>query len=416
MNGVARHFTMAWRNIMRRKRRTLITAASVASGFLIALTFTGTADWSYTNMIDTSAKMGYGHVTVSPEGYFESPTVEKRIHGSAAIRDAVLRGGGVDDAVIRIFGQGMFATAAKSVGGTLIGIDPAHDSAERNVFINALNEGRLFTGADDPEVVIGKKLAEKLNLRIGKKLVYTSADVNGEIFSGMARVGGIFRTGVDAVDGGVILLPIDRLRHALHYDPQDATLIAVFIGDQRRAPETSGRLAAHLRLQGAEVLPWRQTQAELAGLISIDRAIGVLFQFFVGLLVAAGILDTTLMSVLERKHEFGVMLAVGMAPKNLFLLVLTESFYIGVLGLAIGGLIAIPWYWFMYHTGIDLRGYIPEGYDAGGVPMELALKMRLYWERIAAITAGVFLLTLAAGLYPAWKASRIPPMESIRNI
>ncbi len=416
MNGMKRHFSMAWRNIMRRRRRTLITAATVAGGLLISLTFTGTADWSYANMIDTSAKMGYGHVTVAPRDYFESPTINKRIHNCDAIRETVLRDGGVVDAVVRIFGQGMFATASKSVGGTMIGIDPAHDSAQRNVFISALKEGKLFTGADDPEVVIGMKLAEKLNLHIGKKLIYTSADINGEIFSGMARVGGIFRTGAETVDGGVILLPIDRLRHALHYGPQDATLIAAFIDDQRRAPEISSRLATRLRLKNAEILPWPQTQAELAGLISIDHASNVLYQFFVGLLVAAGILDTILMSVLERKHEFGVMLAVGMDPKKLFLLVLAESFYIGVLGLVIGGLIAVPWYWFMHQTGIDLASYIPEGYDAGGVPLETVLKMRLYWESLVVIMAGVFSLTLAAGLYPAWKASRIPPVESMRGI
>ncbi len=405
---------LAWRNLMRRRRRTLLTALSVGTGLWVTLIFTGMGNHNWANMVNTSVKMGLGHVTIEPVGYLNSPSASKRIAVTPHMLAAAEAIPNVTRAIPRIMAEGMIATAAKSVGGSIIGIEPSRESAEYNFFLRSLTAGRLFKTPDEPGVMVGEKLAEKLNLKVGKKLVYTAADVNGNIVSDLARVTGIFRTGVEAVDGGVILLPIDRLRRMLGYAENEATLVAVFSNDQRRASAIRTAIAAHA-FPGTETWMWDQTQAEMAGMITIDHISHLFFQFFIGLLVAAGILDTILMSVLERKHEFGVMLAVGSSPNFLFRLVLMESFFIALLGLVLGVVINLPFYIYLSRWGYDLSALLPPGYDLNNVPLDPVMKVIYYPADVAGIAAAIFGLTLLAGLYPAWKASRMPPVESIRG-
>jgi len=405
---------IAWRNLWRRKRRTLITGISIAFGVMLAVTFTGTGDYGYTNMINTSAIMGLGHVTIEPHGYNQTPSLDKRLRKTGQIRERVLAMPGVNDAIVRITGQAMFASASKTIGGMFMGIDPAQESPEQNLLIRSLVQGEVFSGKDSRGVVVGSKIAEKLNLRIGKKLVYTTTDVNGEIVSEIARVAGIFKTGVNEVDGGMVLLPINSVRTTLHYDAQDATLLAVIINDQRYAERMRDTISLAEGDPQIEVLSWQQTQAEMAGIITMDRSGNYISQFLIGLLIAAGILNTLLMSVLERTREFGVMMAVGMSPRTLFMLVVVESLWLAIIGIVIGIIITAPWYAYLYYVGLDFSGAIGEDYSAGGILVDPLIRIRLYKESIIAILSGVFILTLLAGLYPAWRAGRIPPVESLK--
>ena len=406
--------TIAWRNLWRRKRRTLITGISIGFGVMLAVTFTGTGDYGYTNMINTSAIMGLGHVTIEPHGYNQTPSLDKRLRKTGQIRERVLAMPGVNDAIVRITGQAMFASASKTIGGMFMGIDPAQESPEQNLLIRSVVQGEVFSGKDSRGVVVGSKIAEKLNLRIGKKLVYTTTDVYGEIVSEIARVTGIFKTGINEVDGGMVLLPINSVRTTLHYDAQDATLLAVIINDQRYAERMRDTISLAEGDPQIEVLSWQQTQTEMAGIITMDRSGNYISQFLIGLLIAAGILNTLLMSVLERTREFGVMMAVGMSPRTLFMLVVVESLWLAIIGIVIGIIITAPWYAYLYYVGLDFSGAIGEDYSAGGILVDPLIRIRLYKESIIAILSGVFSLTLLAGLYPAWRAGRIPPVESLK--
>lgn len=407
---------MAWRNLLRRKRRTLITASTIAFGVFLSVTFTASGDYMYTNMINTAAKMGYGHVTIQPEGYFDSPSLQKRVRGADKIREKVLSTPGVTDAVTRIIGSAMFSSASKSVGGLFIAVDPRQEQTGSNIFIESIVEGKMFDKTTGKAVVIGKKMAEKMNLKIGKKLVWTTTDIHGEIVSEMARVIALFSTGVDEVDSAFVVLPIDRVRKTLAYAEGEATMISIMVYDQRYTEDMAETLKGVVDDKSHEVLTWKKTQSDMAGLITIDRATNYMFQFLIGLMIAAGILNTILMSVLERRHEFGILLAVGMSPYRLFEMVLVESVFLGFVGLVIGIIITTPWFYYMATTGIDLSSMIEEGYDAGGVLVDPVMKFRLYKESAGAILAGVFSLTVLAGLYPAFKAGRVPPVESLKSL
>ncbi|HFE37544.1 MAG TPA: ABC transporter permease [Gammaproteobacteria bacterium] len=406
---------LAWRNLWRRKRRTFITASSIAFGVLLAVTFTGAGDYYYTHMIDAGASMGMGHITITPVDYNRAPSLKKRLADVQKLRARTLKNKQVADAMIRITGQAMFASANKSIGGMFMAIDPKQETPQNNLFIRAIVEGKLFGGADTPGIVVGEQMAKKLRLRIGKKVVYTTSDANGEIVSAMERVTGIFKTGIKEVDSGMVLLPITRVQKMLNYRKDEATLVALMLKDQRKTSVIRDTLSQSALYHKTEILSWQQSQPELSGMITMDKSINYTSQLLIGLLVAAGVLNTVLMSVLERKREFGVMMAVGMSPGNLFWLVMIESFWLALVGLAIGIIVSIPWYIYMHETGLDLSSAYGDNMDFGGVLIDPVMKIRLFSESIIAILLGLFTLALGASAYPAWRAGRIPPVESLKT-
>ena len=409
---------LAWKNLWRHKRRTLITGFSISLGIFLSTTFTGTGDYTYTNMIDASAAMGFGHVTVEAKDFNDTPSLDKRLKDTEKLRTQIAQLTNVSDATVRIMGQAMFASASKSVGGSFLAINPATESAEINLLIRAITEGALFAEDDLRGIVIGSIMAEKLKLKLGKKIVYTTTDINGEIVGEVARIRAIFRTGLDEVDGAVVLLPINRVRETLGYSPDEASMITVIISDQRRAIEVRDQIAAMIDDQQTETLSWQQTQRDLAGLITIDKTTNYLSQVLIGVVIAAGILNTLLMGVMERTREFGIMMAIGMPPSALFRLVILESFWLAILGLIMGVIITAPWFYYLYYTGLDFSKVFDEmgSYSAGGVLLDPVIHIRLFKESIIAILSGVFTLTLISGLYPAWRAVKTNPVETLKAI
>ncbi len=408
--------TLAWRNLWRHKRRTLITASSIAFGVLLAVTFTGAGDYFYTRMIDAGASMGMGHITLAAPDYNRAPSSQKRLQQAAQLRKKVEQLDEVKAVLARIQGQAMFASARKSVGGMFIAIDPQQESADNNLFIRAMIAGDMLSTADDRKIVLGADLARKLKLTIGKKVVYTTTDANGDIVSAIARVSGLFKTGASEIDGAMALLPLHSIQKVLGYQPHEVSVLAVTLHDQRHSHQLRDRMQAMPAFKRIEVLNWQQTQPDLAGMIAIDKSSNYISQLLIALLVAAGILNTMLMSVLERVREFGVMMALGMSPRSLFIMVMLESFWLAVLGLIIGIIVTIPWYLFMAETGIDLSSTYGEGFSFGGVLIDNVFKIRLFKESIIAILLGLFGLALLSGAYPAWRAGRVPPVESLKTI
>lgn len=407
---------LAWRNLWRHKRRTLITASSIAFGVLLSVTFTGAGDYFYTRMIDASASMGMGHITIEAIGYNRTPSAKKRLQHIHSLRKEVLAIDGVKDVVIRINGQAMFASARKNSGGMFIGIDPALENSANNLFLRSMIKGEMLETTDVRSIVLGVDLARKLHLSLGKKVVYTTTDSTGEIVSGIARVKGLFKTGVSEVDSATALLPMKSAQKILGYQAHEATLLAILLNDQRMSVQLRDYLSSLPSYANLEVLNWQQSQPELAGMIAVDRSSNYVSQLLIATLVAAGILNTMLMSVLERVREFGVMMALGMSPASLFILVMLEAFWLAVVGLIIGTLISIPWYLYMSETGIDMSAAYGEDISFGGVLLDPVFKIRLFKESIIAILTGLFGLALLSGAYPAWRAGRIPPVESLKTL
>lgn len=406
---------IAWRNLWRNRRRTLITLVSIAFGFLLAVSFTAISDGYYGQLIDSAASMGSGNVTIEPHGYRGKPGAGLVISQAPALAHKVRSITGVNAATLRIMGQGMVATAADSSGIGIIGINPA-DERDRLLVLRHIKTGATLPSAQGGKVLVGNLMARQLELGIGKKLVLTTTDRHGNVVTGLLKVCGIFSSGVDEVDRYVIIVPIDYLRTLIGYAPDEATQVAIFLQDFLNTPAMSSALSGLARAHGGVALPWTEVMSDVAGVITMDKVGNYFLQVFVFMVVGAGILNTMLMGVMERMREFGVMIAVGMSPRKIWSLIMLEAFWLAVVGILVGIVVSIPVYWYLYAYGIDLSQMMSEKQVAGGVLFELFIKARFRFDHAMIIFGGVFAMILASGIYPAFLAARTSPIETMKTI
>jgi ABC-type lipoprotein release transport system permease subunit len=408
---------IAWRNLWRQKRRTILTLISIAFGGFLAILMTAMQDRSWADFIDTAARMGGGHVRIQHPDYLETPSLKKTVTGTAELRALAEADPAVDRVVERIFGQVMLSTATDSFGGAMIAYDPERETADTFRFGEGLTEGALFETSRDKGIVLGKKLARNLNVELGGKVVYTMMDKNGEIVAGLGRVSGVIGTGAGSLDGSLALLPLDVVRQALGYASDEATHVAVFLEDGRDADAVAGRLNGALG-PSARAMTWADAQPDIAGFIAMKVGGAIVMEVIIGLLILAGIFNTLFISVMERVREFGIMLAIGWSPRQVFGLVMWESLWLALVGLVLTGAIS----WFPYKTmaekGIDLSEVYAtqDALEISGVGFDTTLHVGIYPESLAIILCCILLATLSAGLYPAWRAGRVAPVESIKLV
>jgi ABC-type lipoprotein release transport system permease subunit len=415
MNG-PRLSVMAWRNLWRNRRRTLITVCAIVFGVLLAIVFTGVSNASLDDAIDAAARLGSGHVTLQDPEYLDAPSTRRSIAGVAALERLALSTPGVTGVVHRVSGPLMLATAAQSQGAQFIAYDPRVESERTLPLLEAVPAADRLRDADGQGIVLGAALAENLGASVGRKVVYTLTDKHGEIVTGLARVSGILKTGTQGVDGNLCLLPIDAARAALGYGPDEATFVAAFLDDNRKSDAVAASLRARVPA-GVAVLSWPAVQPDLAAFIGVKYGGLVVMEIVMLLLTGAGIFNTLLVSVMERLREFGILMAIGFSPGRLFLLVAWESFWLGLVGVVAGiAATALPYY-LLATRGINLASMSGgRAVEIAGVGIKMTIQARIHPEAAVAIVVVILLSTLASGLYPAWRAGRVVPVESIKLV
>jgi ABC-type lipoprotein release transport system permease subunit len=410
----ARLVVMAWRNLWRNPRRTILTLVSIIFGVFLAVLVTAMQDRNWSDTINLAARIGSGHITLQHPDYLEAPRLTNFISGVESLIRICREDPGVTRAVPRIAGQVMLRTADESREAGMIAFDPAFEDDSTLALYEALEEGKFFSSSKEKGIILGQRLAQILGTQMGKRVVYTLTDVEGEIVSGLARVSGIIRTGAPTIDGGLCLLPIDSVREVLGYSNDDAVHIAVFVDDHRRSEEIAARIRE--RIGGSvSALPWFEVQPELAGFIAMKVGGARFIEILIAVLVAAGIFNTLFISVMERIREFGILLALGFSPGRLFRLVMLESLWMALVGLIAAAVFTAGPYYYLNTNGIDLSSLMPEGNtEVAGVALSTTIKVGIFMENALMIFLFALFAVILSGLYPAWKAARVAPVEAIK--
>ncbi len=405
---------LAWRNLWRNRRRTLLTMGSIVFGVFLAVVFTAMQDRNWKDMIDLAARLGGGHVSLQHTEYLDKPTLTRTVVRGEGIQAALeSQNRRVAHAVDRVIGPTLLATAGENFSAAFIAFDPEAEDLTTLSILEAMDEGSVFESAGSDGVVLGHRLASNLGMELGDKVVFTLTDKNGEIVSGLARLRGTLRTNAPTVDGGFCLLPLDTVRDLLGYGDNEATMVAVFLHDQRQSGRVAGRLDRELGAAVAAV-PWNTSQPQLAAFIALKVGGAVVMEILIAFLVAAGIFNTLFVSVMERLREFGIMLAIGWSPGRLFRLVMMESVWLAALGLAGAFLVTAGPYVYLSSTGLDMTAIYGGTVEVAGVGLDPVLKIGIFPRNAVMIGLFAVAATLASGIYPAWRAGRVAPALTIK--
>ena len=414
---------MAFRNLVKNRRRSLITLLGIAFGVMISILFTGLQDATWGETINTFAELDAGHVVVQHKDYMDEPSVAGRVQKSNGLARLLKSETRIKSIRERVVSHAMIATAAHSTGTMLYGIDPAKDTPENMRILKGELEGSLLSADDSEGVVIGAELARLLNVKLGQKLVYTLTDKDSEIVSALGRVRGILTTGSPSFDKTLCIVAVSGLRKLIGYGPKEVTQLAVYLHDYRDSRNVAARLSAQLSAsesipQTVRVLPWQVTNPDLFGLVETKMASAQIFEFLILLLVAAGIFNTLYVSVMERMREFGILNAIGFSRPRLFALVIWESVFTAVGGLILAVAVTALPYYYLNTTGLDLSQMAASGKEmtVNGIAMTTVIHVDIYAEKLFTIFTVAVGATLLSGLYPAYRAGNVAPVESIKLV
>jgi ABC-type lipoprotein release transport system permease subunit len=406
-------FRLAWRSIWRNKRRTIITIVSIGLGLTIAIFFISVAEGVFRQLVNEAVRMQAGHISLENPDYQTSPAVDLRIDNVQTLRKCMEGIAAVEQTKLLIWGQGVANSGAGAVGVTVMGVEPSVEKKTSPLARDIIMGGYL-TDNDDRMVVLGGYLAEQLKLELGSKIVLTTNNAQGQLVEELCRVKGIFRTGSDEIDGYLIQIPITFARRVFGLSGDEATQLGLVL----KRPEDQGFVidAITHMVNGKEVavLPWQSVLPEVASFIRLRRTSNGVFHGLLFVIILFTILNTLLMSVIERDREFAVLLALGTSIGQLRRQLFMESACIGCLGclagIALGGASALA----MEIWGLDMSSLMPKGVTISSFAVSTTIHARLtlpilYW--VGGIVLGA---TLLLSFIPMRRITRVRMAETLR--
>ena len=398
--------TLAWRNLWRNHRRTLIMLAAIAIGvwamiFMAAL-MRGMTDQMVRNGLHTLP----GELQVHQRDYRRDPSVVNSMTPPAGELLEVLQSAPITGWAGRVRVPAVVSSERGSRSVTLLGIDPGAEQALGSL-PEDLFEGRGLEGKDDRGLVIGASLARRLETALGKRVVIMSQDPDNNVVERGARVVGIYRGRLQGDEDRFVYAGRAAVQELLGIG-QRISEIAVTADDYRRVDEWSPRLAAAAG-SALETLTWSELDPFLGSMLAVQDGFTLVFMVVVFLALSFGLVNTLVMAVFERVREIGLMQALGMRPGLILGQIMLESLFLLCLGLVAGNLLAVltiaP-----LASGIDISA-VAQGMEMMG--MSATLYPALHVQDMLMSTAVVITLGLLASLAPAWRASRLDPVTAL---
>lgn len=403
---------LAFRNLTRNKRRTIITVAAVSGGLGLFMMSVNLATGMYRDMIDQGISMLAGHVVVQGQGYQQSRDLDTFVPDAEAAMTTLRQEFPEAHVVPRTLISGLLNSTTNSVGVAATAIDPELESRVSD-WHDKIVEGEFLDG-DDGGIIVGVGLAETLGVELGDKVVMM-AQGKDDVSSRLFRVRGMFKTGSSEMDGFFALIPL-KASYELTGRPNQVTQVALHLPDPDATAEAHARAQAVLEGPEVEVLDWKQAIPEIWQMVRADSAGNNLFLVVMGIMVAMGVLNTILMSVMERIREFGVMLAVGVTPRQLAGVILLEGLLLGVISSVVGTALGVALSWPIVYSGLDLSSFVGGNFDMAGVTIDPRIYAAWDYERMAWCVGLAMVFCVVAAIYPARKAAKLKPVEAMHHV
>ena len=400
---------LAWRNLWRNHRRTIIMISAITVGVWAMIFMTALMRGMVNDMLRGGIQTLPGHVQIHHPGFRDDPSVNNLIPATGTALDEIFSDNGFEPWASRVKVPAVISSERESRGVTLFGIDPAAE-AQITFVADDIAEGRYLEDEADSGVVIGRKLADKLDTRLGKRVVLMSQDPDNEIADRGFRIVGIFDSDPDSLEETFVFAGRATIQKMLGIG--DRVTEVVFLATDYENVEPLYRKVSELAGPDVDVEPWYELDKYLSTMLNMMDGFVLVWIVVVFLALSFGLVNTLVMAVFERIREIGLMLALGMRPANILGQIVLESLLLLVIGLALGN--AFAWMTVVpLKDGIDIS-VVAEGMDMMGASSMLYPDLQIHDVIMANIV--VLALGFLASLSPAWRASRYQPVEAITKV
>jgi len=400
--------SLAWKNIWRNKKRSLIIIAAITFGLWGGIFSSAIMVGMMESMVETAISRDLSHIQIHKRDYEKDRDIRNFIPDGLNVLSTTKSVQGVQSASGRTIIAGMAASPSSSYGVAIIGVVPEESKQVTDIYTTII-EGSYFESNRRNPILIGRKLAERLNLKLNSKVVLSFQNLEGGIAYTACRVVGIFKTNSSQFDEMNVYVAQSDVFRILESDP-----IIHEIAIRTESVEVIDPVRDNLRSQFGllQIESWEEMAPELAYL---SETTGIYMYIFVGIIIFAllfGITNTMLMSVVDRIHELGVLIAIGMKRSKIFIMIVFESVLLsltgGIGGIAVG-IVTISYYG---ENGIDLTA-ISGSLESFGATTILYpfLPVLMY----ITLTIMIVIAANIAAILPAWKATHLVPSEAIRT-
>jgi len=400
---------LAWRNLWRNPRRTLITSASVFFGVIFSTVMTSMQYGSYDAMIDNIVKFYSGYAQIFTEDYHENKTINNSFVLSDSLLKIVDDTKGITEYAPRLEYFALASSDEITKGTMVVGIDPAQENK-----ITALKKWvykGTYLSKNGKGVLVAIDLAKYLKINIGDTLVLYGQGFHGMMAAGKYPVRGILKFPSPELNKQLVYMDISTCQDLFSADNRLTSLV-IMVEDHYHLPAVMRHLKKTIRTPFM-VMSWAELQPGLVSMIEADKAGGLVMKVILYLIIGFGIFGTILMMISERRRELGVMVAIGMQKSRLGRLLFYETLFIGLIG-AVGGLIgSIPIIEYFFHNPLPLSG------DAAQTMIDMGIEPYMYFSLAASVfykqAITIMIITLIIAIFPVYKALTLKVNTALRS-
>ncbi|MDH5376856.1 MAG: ABC transporter permease [Gammaproteobacteria bacterium] len=400
-------FSLAWRNLWRNRRRTLLILFAIVLGGWAMIVMAAFMRGMVMQVFDDTIENLTGHIQIHHPGYLDDPVIDYNFSIGPDL-EKVLSDSAIAHWASRIRIPAVVASERESVGVMLLGIDPDRE-AKLSFLEESVVEGKYFSSDEEKGIIIGKKLADRLETQLGRRVVLMSQDRTNQLRDGGFRIVGIFDAPLEMTELSWVFLT----------RKQAAEFVA--LGDQLseisirlKEPENSEALSIKMSdsLKNLDVKSWHKVDPFLKVMVEVYDSSAIIWHLIVFLAMAFGIVNTMLMAVFERTREFGLFIALGLKPRFILGQVWLEGILLILVGLAVANLVS----WLTVLAtgdGIDVSAFA-RGMEM--IQMSNIIPFVITQKDLVIANVTVIVLGVLTGLYPAWKASRLVPADALTRV
>jgi len=400
---------LAWRNIFRNKRRTLIAATAIGIGLTALIFIDAFMIGMEETMIRTATASFLGDAQIHREGFRDAQEVSLTVQALGSVTESLAKEEIVAHFTQRTLASSMITSPANVSAIHLVGVHPPTEKF-LSLIDDAITEGAYFEGDNSRDIIIGAKLAEILEIGLGDRGVVTVAQAeSGELSQEMFRISGIYHFADAAMNSGMAFVRIEKAQEMLAIG-KDVHEIAIKFTSIAYSQETTLPFWDTYSQHGNEALSWTELMSQLTVVLEMTKYSKYIMGVILFGVVVFGIINTLFMSLYERMFEFGVLRAVGTRPFGMARVILFEAGALAIVSIGLGTILGFVLTGVLAHIGIDYTGI-----EMMGVTMQEFIYPVLEIQQFIIYPIWVFISTIIAGLYPARYVAKMAPVDAMRR-